>query len=102
MQRIAAGLTQAELGARAGLGAKYVSEIERGTRDVPLSTLHALVADGLGLELDIRFRTGKARPADRALPRAIAEVARTVAELPDAARGEVLAIVRAALRLARR
>jgi transcriptional regulator with XRE-family HTH domain len=99
-RRLAAGLTQAELATRAGLGAKYVSEIERGTRDVPLSTLRAIVHAGLGLQLDVRFDLGKGRTAERPLPRAIAELARAIAELPEASRREVLAIVRAAVRLA--
>lgn len=34
-----AGLTQAELGRKAGLTAKYVSEIENGHRDLRISTL---------------------------------------------------------------
>ena len=49
--RLAANLTQTQLGERAGLVGKYVSEIERGTRDVPLSTLQALVERGLGFRL---------------------------------------------------
>lgn len=44
------GLTQAELGQRAGLAAKHVSRIENGTHEPKVSTLFALVS-ALGLEL---------------------------------------------------
>lgn len=37
-----ADLTQSELAERAGLGEKYVGEIERGQRDVRLKTLQSL------------------------------------------------------------
>ncbi|MEO8700111.1 MAG: helix-turn-helix transcriptional regulator [Kofleriaceae bacterium] len=103
VRRMAIGLTQAQLATRAGLGAKYVSEIERGTRDVPLSTLRAIVHDGLGLELDVRFDQGaKIRLAERALPRPVDDVARALAALPASERRQALAIVRATVRLAQR
>ncbi|WP_109467190.1 helix-turn-helix domain-containing protein [Albibacillus kandeliae] len=44
------GLTQDELGQRAGLAAKHVSRIENGTHEPRVSTLFALVS-ALGLEL---------------------------------------------------
>lgn len=44
------GLTQDELGQRAGLAAKHVSRIENGTHEPRISTLFALVS-ALGLEL---------------------------------------------------
>jgi transcriptional regulator with XRE-family HTH domain len=44
------GLTQDELGQRAGLAAKHVSRIENGTHEPKVSTLFALVS-ALGLEL---------------------------------------------------
>lgn len=101
--RVAAGLTQEELGARAGIVGKYVSEIERGTRDVPLSTLLSIV-EGLGLSLDIRFqqRTGAPQPQRPPLPRPVDEVARLIAEVAPEQRGKVLAIVRSVISLARR
>jgi|JI10StandDraft_1071094.scaffolds.fasta_scaffold1376533_2 transcriptional regulator with XRE-family HTH domain len=46
------GLTQEELGQRAGLAAKHVSRIENGTHEPKVSTLFALVS-ALGLELAI-------------------------------------------------
>jgi len=102
-RRGAAGLTQDQLGKRAGIVGKYVSEIERGTRDVPFSTLHAIVESGLGLTLEVAFptkptpRSGTTRPP---LPRQIAEVARQLAELPEAERTAVVRIVRDLIALA--
>lgn len=97
------GLTQEELGDRAGLGSKYISEIERGTRDVPLSTLQALVEDGLGLRLECNFTEGRKAGARAReitpLPLPIDRLARQIAELPNEARGAVLVIVRTALAL---
>jgi transcriptional regulator with XRE-family HTH domain len=103
-RRAAAGLTQEQLGRRAGIVGKYVSEIERGTRDVPFSTLHAIVEDGLGLRLDIRFGTaaeGGGRGAKLAapLPRSVEMVARQIAAMPAERRTAVLAIMRTLLRI---
>lgn len=51
------GLTQEELGQRAGLAAKHVSRIENGTHEPKVSTLFALVS-ALGLDLALG-ETGK-------------------------------------------
>ena len=104
---MAAGLTQQQLGKRAGIVGKYVSEIERGTRDIPFSTLHAIVEDGLGLRLDVRFaaesggRGAKpAAPLPRSpLPRSIEMLARAIAELPADRRSAVLTLVRTVVRM---
>jgi transcriptional regulator with XRE-family HTH domain len=103
-RRTVGGLTQDQLGKRAGIVGKYVSEIERGTRDVPFSTLHAIVEDGLALRLDVRFGTaaeGGGRGAKLAspLPRSVDQLARAIAELPAERRTAVLAIVRTLVRL---
>jgi transcriptional regulator with XRE-family HTH domain len=101
--RSAAQLTQAELGRRAGIVGKYVSEIERGTRDVPFSTLRAIAEDGLGLVLDVRFRaTAGAATAQDELPSAIAGLARDIAGLAPEQRARVVTIVKILLRLANR
>ncbi len=103
-RREAAGLTQAELGTRAGIVGKYVSEIERGTRDIPFSTLHAIVEDGLGFHANVEFGTaslGAGRGARAALPRAVDEVARQIAALSPERRSLVLGIVRQLVRLAK-
>jgi transcriptional regulator with XRE-family HTH domain len=103
-KRMAANLTQAQLGKRAGIVGKYVSEIERGTRDVPFSTLHAIVEDGLDHRLDVRFGAaaeGRAVKPAAPLPRSIEILARTIAELPPEPRAAVLATVRNLLRLVR-
>lgn len=101
-RRTAASLTQDALGARAGIVGKYVSEIERGTRDLPLSTLHAVVENGLGLRLDVQFQSkGSPRaPVRPPLPRSIEELGRLIAELPADQRSVVLAITRHAIKLA--
>lgn len=98
--RVGVELTQSALGQRAGISGKYVSEIERGTRDVPFSTLHALVHDGLKRRLELRFAEPGGQTNGTGLPRAVTEVARAIAELPEERRALVLSIVRAALRLA--
>ena len=96
-RRIASGLTQAALGRKAGIVGKYVSEIERGNRDIPFSTLRRIVEDGLGLVLDVRLETKRAAPP---LP-AMAPELREVAELPPDARKAVLSVIRTLLTLAR-
>ena len=55
------GLTQEELGQRAGLAAKHVSRIENGAHEPKVSTLFALVS-ALGLEL-VLGEKGKVAPA---------------------------------------
>lgn len=105
-KRMAANLTQAQLGKRAGIVGKYVSEIERGTRDIPFSTMHAIVEDGLDLRLDVRFGTaaeggGRGSKPAAPLPRSVELLARAIAELPAEPRAAVLATVRNLLRLVR-
>lgn len=95
--RVAAELTQDALGKRAGIVGKYVSEIERGTRDIPISTLQAVVEGGLGMKLEIEFRPKNgSKPHIRlpALPPTVEEVARAIAALPEKERARVVTIVR--------
>jgi transcriptional regulator with XRE-family HTH domain len=99
--RVTAGLTQSALARRAGISGKYVSEIERGTRDVPFSTLHALVHDGLRRHLELTFAETNGHVNGKGLPRAVADMARQIAALPEQRRTSVLAIIRAVLRVAR-
>ncbi|HEU0029902.1 MAG TPA: helix-turn-helix domain-containing protein [Kofleriaceae bacterium] len=96
--RIAAGLTQRALGERAGIVGKYVSEIERGTRDVPLSTLAAIVERGLRLRLEITFQGEKSAP--RSVPSYVEELATAIVALADEKRAKVVGLVRAILELA--
>ena len=105
-RRVAANLTQDALGKRAGIVGKYVSEIERGTRDVPISTLMALVEHGLGLRLELIFMprapggngTGGGTTPDRSSA-AIDEVARELAALSADERTRVISIIRGILAL---
>lgn len=98
--RVEAGLTQRELGERSGIVGKYVSEIERGTRDLPLSTLFAIVERGLRMELRILFRRLQ-NGSEPALPTRVEEVARSVAELPTDQQAKLVALICGMLDLAR-
>ena len=40
--RLKSGLTQAQLGARAGISQPYISQIEKGTRDLNVGTAYKL------------------------------------------------------------
>lgn len=99
--REAAGLTQARLGSRSGIEGKYVSEIERGTRNLPLSTLHAIVKKGLGLELEVRLGDA-GKPGLVPLPAAIESVARAIHALPPRQQRAVLGIIELIVALAKR
>lgn len=101
--RVEAGLTQRALGERAGIVGKYVSEIERGTRDVPLSTLHAIVERGLQLELEVVFRRRGtvAKGLDEVVRSALDDVVRAIAYLPVEQQKQVVALVRDIVDLAR-
>lgn len=97
------GLTQEEVASRAGFTAKYVSECERGLRDLPLTTLRAIVEDGLGASLGDALPNVRAAPAEKAaLPRAVLALCRDLSALPKSERRAVVAIARAATSLARR
>ncbi len=96
--RLAAGMTQRDLGERTGIVGKYVSEIERGTRDVPLSTLHAIVELGLARRLAITFAE---RDGDSPIPADVQHLAVVISQLPDAARNKVVRLVHALVELVR-
>jgi transcriptional regulator with XRE-family HTH domain len=104
--REARGLTQEEVAARAGFTAKYLSECERGLRDLPFTSLRAIVEDGLGGALDEAVAADGdghgARDPVRSLPRPVLALCREVVELPAVHRRAVLGILRGALALARR
>ena len=104
--REAAQLTQAQLGKRAGIVGKYVSEIERGNRDVPLSTLRRIVEDGLGLTLEVRFNsqanaTGKKNGNGKHSVLTQPQELRELADLPPDKRRAALAAIKAMLALCR-
>lgn len=93
-----AGLTQEEVAQKAGFGGKYLGEVEKGLRDVPLSTLRAVVEDGLGYQLDAvlgaKHRPLKRKPGAK-LPRDVEITAELIAALPVASRRPLLALVKA-------
>jgi transcriptional regulator with XRE-family HTH domain/tetratricopeptide (TPR) repeat protein len=67
-QREAAGLTQAELAARAGIGVRTVSNLERGINTSPYPSTLRLLADALGLVgdagSDLRAAAGRGQGTD--------------------------------------
>jgi transcriptional regulator with XRE-family HTH domain len=99
--RLAQGLTQAEVSERAGFTVKYVNEIENGRRrDLPLSTLAAIVERGLGASLSAVFARETRRKAARVnpvLPSNIEALAHEIARLPASKRDAVLVVLRATL-----
>ncbi len=62
-RRRALGLTQEEVGQRAGVAAKHVSRIENGTHEPKVSTLFALFA-ALGLDCVLGEQGRVVRPPD--------------------------------------
>lgn len=97
--RVRVGLTQRALGERAGIVGKYVSEIERGTRDIPVSTLLVIVEHGLQLQLDIAFHA-RSRGAVH-VPMPVLDLAAMIADLPVERRARVMSVMRGILELAR-
>ncbi len=97
--REAAGLTQEAVAERAGFGGKYLGEIEKGLRDVPLSTLRAIAENGLGVHLDKVFGA-KGAPSSprnappRAQPRDVELTAELIGRLPLRQRRPLLALVK--------
>jgi transcriptional regulator with XRE-family HTH domain len=107
--REARGLKQQQVGDKAGFTAKYVSEIERGRRDVPLSTLRMVVERGLGATLEEALQGVSPRKAKAAgemtarqpLPPGVEETAQEIAALPEEQRRKVIGLVRGVLDLVR-
>jgi transcriptional regulator with XRE-family HTH domain len=109
------GLTQEQVGERAGYTAKYISEIERGRRDPPLTTLALIAEKGLGCDLaDVVAEAARRRGsstrktatetyvATRPLPPAVYELAEQIAGVSAYhARVQLLAMIRSAIALAR-
>jgi len=80
--RRAAGLSQVELGRRAGVTQSVVSTYESGARQPSLPTLERLVrAAGSEVEIAVRAPTPRARPTDRPLARKLIRNRRKVKEI---------------------
>ena len=102
------GQTQEQVAERAGFTSKYLSEIERGLRDPPITTLDRLATRGLGCTVCDLFppatksavRSTKA--STNRLPLAVRRMAQDVAGLPPETRRGVLGVIRAALALTRK
>jgi transcriptional regulator with XRE-family HTH domain len=107
------GLTQEQVAEGAGFSGKYISEIERGLRDVPLTTLERIAERGIHCSiLDVLASAPPARGRkegralgvmreSRGLPRATRRLAEDIARLPAASRSHFIAIARAILALVR-
>jgi len=93
--REVAGLTQEQVAERAGFTGKDVSEIERGLRDVPLSTLERVATRALETKVESLFGARASEVWENpALPRSVEVLARRLAALPDLKRRAVLRILR--------
>ena len=84
--RTAQGRTQEQVAERAGFSGKYLSEIERGRRDVPLSTLVRLAEVGLGVGVAVVLDGEPVARDARPLPASVREFAEDVAQLPPSVR----------------
>ncbi|RQW88448.1 ATP-binding protein [Micromonospora globispora] len=84
--RLAAGLTQAELASRAGVGVRTVRDLERGRSSRPQRTTVDLLADALGLTAPSRAAfVAAARPSSVAAPRPAARNLPVTATAPAGA-----------------
>lgn len=93
-------MTQEQLAVRVGYNGKYISEVERGTRDVPLSTL-ARIATGLDVfpgdllprsEEELADRV--VRGQERARLESVERLESVLASLPREERKRALELVR--------
>jgi transcriptional regulator with XRE-family HTH domain len=101
------GLSQETVGERAGFTGKYVSEIERGLRDPPMTTVASIVENGLGASLDETLvgvgSRRAATPNDRepAMPRPVKQLARELCDVDPLSQRRVIEVVRGVLALAK-
>lgn len=71
-QRMAAGLTQAELAALTGLSIRSICDLERGATRAPRRSSMRLLQQALNLP----DATGVGKPADRVVPRQLPAIVR--------------------------
>jgi transcriptional regulator with XRE-family HTH domain len=109
------GRTQDEVGERSGFSGKYVSEIERGLRDPPLTTLVQLAERGLGVGVEklvgppSSVRPSRPNPvtpepaasSPGSVSRAVQQVVGEIAALPEALRPHVLRAMREVVEVAK-
>jgi transcriptional regulator with XRE-family HTH domain len=86
-----AGLTQEAIAHRAGMTAKYVSQVETGRSNPSVAALASLVEDGLGMPLGAFFATETAVRAE------VRQITALLERRPVAVRRRALRIVRALL-----
>lgn len=100
--RVGRGLSQEEVGERSGFTGKYISEIERGRRDPPFTTLTAIATKGIGVGLATVFRDGAgpsvahetAAPYGTRLPVAIRRLARELMAISPRERRRIVTAIR--------
>ncbi len=88
--REAAGITQEELGRRAKLTAKFISQVENGHVNPSIGVVARLAVDGLGLPLSGFFASEPAGLVDD-----LAALEALVGAQPPAARKRALRVLRA-------
>jgi len=95
MLREKEGLSQEAVGERAGFGGKYIGEIEKGVRDVPLSTLRAVAESGLAVTVETLLSDRWEPVAAGSYARDVELTAAMFSELPVRVRRALLGLVRA-------
>ena len=81
-RRISMGLNQETLAERAGVHRTYLSDVERGTRNVTLGILERL-AESLGMELSELFALAEGRTTDHGRAVRKTELHQLIAEISD-------------------
>ncbi len=96
-------LTQDEVASRAGFSSKYISEIERGCRDMPLSTLCRIVEHGLEWRVDealFGLTTQESlNPAEELISPMVQKLAVEIAALPEEQQYRVVEVMSGLLNL---
>lgn len=92
-----AKLSQEAVAEKAGFSGKYLGEIEKGVRDVPLSTLRAVAESGLGVRIETLFERSIPRAGQETAPHArdVELTATLLATLPMKIRRPLLTLVEA-------
>lgn len=91
-------LTQDDVATRAGFSSKYISEIERGCRDMPLSTLCRIVESGLTWRIDEALfgltSLDDINDHEEQVSPLVQKLALDVAALPEATQYQVVEVLR--------
>jgi transcriptional regulator with XRE-family HTH domain len=87
-------LSQAELAKRAGISVSYLSLLERGKRDPPVSTV-SRISEALGIPVELLFflaaeRAGEVKGISKELAGQLAYAALELLNEPEPAQGKLL------------